>query len=372
MPAPRRLAAKLQLLQAARDARERTGKGVLQQLREIAQLRLGPGTLKPADYYALGAFDDAVYPPGAKRELVSWSQSYLSERVNNRHWVALASDKLNTYVMLKGLGLPFPELYALLHRRGRFFDGIPTLRSAEATATLLREGMRYPFFGKPLGRSFGIGAASVDGYNASTDRLQMATGEAVAVEEYVKQIARFAGYLFQRRVAPHPAIRAICGDRLGTVRMVVLYGEDGPRLFRCTWKTPVGRNITDHAIGRSGNLKAWVDPASGRVERVLQGLTEDDPEIYGLGRLGRETAVHPDSQAPVLGITLPDWDEAVALCLRAASAFPGLRYQSWDVAMTDEGPTLLELNSAGGVAQMPGCKGFCDAELRAFLTRFSS
>jgi hypothetical protein len=49
----------------------------------------------------------------------------------------------------------------------------------------------------------------------------------------------------------------------------------------------------------------------------------------------------------------------------------GLRYQSWDVVLGAEGPLLLELNSEGGIAQVPGGRGFNDPDFRRFRARMT-
>jgi len=52
-------------------------------------------------------------------------------------------------------------------------------------------------------------------------------------------------------------------------------------------------------------------------------------------------------KSSLTGMRVPRWAQAVELCLDAATAFPGIRTQSWDVALTAAGPVLLELNFGG-------------------------
>jgi hypothetical protein len=61
----------------------------------------------------------------------------------------------------------------------------------------------------------------------------------------------------------------------------------------------------------------------------------------------REVAEHPDTGAALAGLALPDWQRAADLCRYAASMFPGIRTQSWDIALTDAGPVILEFNFGG-------------------------
>jgi hypothetical protein len=52
---------------------------------------------------------------------------------------------------------------------------------------------------------------------------------------------------------------------------------------------------------------------------------------------------------PIAGIEIPFWHESVELVVRAhAMAFAKFVFLGWDVALTKEGPLLLETNSGWG------------------------
>ena len=72
---------------------------------------------------------------------------------------------------------------------------------------------------------------------------------------------------------------------------------------------------------------------------------------------------------PLTGITIPCWPEVVELCLKAASSFPHIRMQHWDVAVRDDGPVLIELNTLGvfDVHQLVGRSGICSGRLEVYL-----
>ena len=136
---------------------------------------------------------------------------------------------------------------------------------------------------------------------------------------------------------------------------------DGPaRLFRALWKIPVGDAMTDNFdSGKSGNLVAEIDRATGKVLRVQSGA----------GLVGKEVFEHPETGVTFRNFQIPDWHEYVALAERATSAFPGIRLQHWDLAITRDGPVILELNTFGSLdfVQLSHQKGFLDAEFMEFL-----
>lgn len=364
---------KLAVIDTAREVHQKTGKSVLSQLREIAELRRGPGEISATDYYGYRLYDDAHYTPAQKREFIAWFHPRrVYEALNDPHWRAACEDKLLFYALLKAFGYPHPRVHALFHPGGRISGSAPTLRTPTEMAEFLRTGMPYPFFAKPVAEMLGRGASAVVGWDRQSDRLCLPHGEEIGVEEYVeKHVAPHSeGYLFQERVSQHPFVQKICGESIATIRMVVLLYPEGPKLFRAAWRIPVGKNITDNFVkGKTGNVKASVDPRTGVVAHAHRGAGADSARKIPLDS---PIERHPDTNEPVTGITLPDWEAAVSTCLTAAASFPGVKYQSWDVAMSETGPVLLELNYNGDLllTQTPGSAGFNDAEFQAFLVRY--
>ncbi len=91
--------------------------------------------------------------------------------------------------------------------------------------------------------------------------------------------------------------------------------------------------------------------------------------VRGTGvQLTRDEA-HPDTGQTVNGFDIPHWPELCDLTRQAASVFPGIRTQSWDVALTDQGPVFLEVNFGGdlNLAQLAHGAGVLDEDYRAHL-----
>ena len=142
----------------------------------------------------------------------------------------------------------------------------------------------------------------------------------------------------------------------------VLLDDDGARLYRSLWKISSGKNMADN-YWRDGNFLAPIEAGTGVVLDVVEGGGENR----------RSIKTHPDTGKNLVGFTVPDWEEAVDLCLRAASVVPDLKIQGWDIALTDHGPVLLEVNVVGGVGlpQNAFGRGMYDPELADFVRRHS-
>jgi hypothetical protein len=78
---------------------------------------------------------------------------------------------------------------------------------------------------------------------------------------------------------------------------------------------------------------------------------------------------HPSTGKRLVGVSLPHWEQAVALVKATSAHFPGLRLQNWDVALCPDGPVLVELNTESELAvpQAISGRGLMDKALREIL-----
>jgi Sugar-transfer associated ATP-grasp len=352
--------AEFNLPRSLRVAATEHGKSPWAQVREIWRLRFGPGKLRPEEYYYYGLYDDRRFSFDAKQRFLGRAtQDGIYRACNALEWWFLAHDKLVFYAMLKGHGLPVPETRAVYHR-SRGFGGAAALTEPKTLAAHLRGAMAYPCFAKPVTGIRSIGVAACEGYDAATDTLVFKGGRTLGVDAFVGELEPYRkdGYLFQEMLAPHFEIEALCGRRVSTVRLIILFEDATPTILHALWKIPVGDHPADN-FWRRGNLLAALDAADGRVERIIQGVGPDQ----------RELERHPDTGRQLEGARLPDWPALTALGLQAATALPGLRMQAWDIALTDRGPVLVEVNIGGdfNLPQLALGRGLMDERFHAFL-----
>jgi len=349
------------------------GKAYLTQIREILRLRKSASRLGATDYYKYHLYDDLRFDWEAKQTFAGWRiVDELDRRLNSVRWLGVTTDKLIVYSVLRGLEIPTPRLLCVYHPSGRFFGAVPSFNDVGELGRFLRQGMRYPFFAKPVHGSVGVGAYAVSGVDSAKDELQLLDGRRVAVEEFVLQCRSEpgiypweSGYLFQEYVRPHARIVEVCGPRLSSVRIIVLLSDAGPRVHMAVWKVTTGSNVTDNwRHGQAGNLLAWVDIHTGEVVRVV-GRSASAPDLedyYG------EVELHPDTGQRLKGFAIPQWPEFVELVKRASTIYPALRVQHWDIAITDNGPVALEINIGGDLdlPQLTG-QGFLSPRFVEFL-----
>ena len=195
---------------------------------------------------------------------------------------------------------------------------------------------------KPIDLQASVGAecwSFADGLFASND------GRHFSSEEFLAYL-RARTCLVQRRLKNHTAIDPITNGWLATLRIVVaLRGDGTAALLGTALALPRGHFITSSsaficAVG-------WDDGTIFQVQ---------DPTLPG--RAAPPDLRHSDTGQVLCGHTVPFWRESLELVQRAhRTAFPCFATLGWDVAITPDGPLLLETNSGWGDQQLQAVFG---------------
>jgi hypothetical protein len=327
------------------------GKRFSSMMREALALRFGPGRLSIAEYFYYRLWDSPL-PLEEKRRFVGKALQHAMHLACNDHaWYGVTQDKLLFHMVVSSAGLPVPELLAVVHPERSVPTGVQRLHDPNAVAKLLRDPNSYPFFAKPIDGIYSLGAMSAnsidkDGWVALDDGADQPLQE-VAVELAWHK----AGMLIQRRLAPAARLASQFGPQLCSVRLLVLLTKGGPHIARAVCKLPAPGNIADN-FWRPGNIVAAVDIETGVIERAIRGTGLDmkvNPD-------------HPKTGLRIHGTEMPDWSAVLDLAKVASNLFPAVKTQSWDIALTADGPLLLEMNWGGDVnlAQLAHGRGVLD------------
>lgn len=146
-------------------------------------------------------------------------------------------------------------------------------------------------------------------------------------------------YLLQQRIYQHEAMSALHPSSVNTVRLITFASGSTVELFAAALRVGThGKSVDNWA---AGGLIVGIDPERGE----LRGEGFYKPG-YG-GRAQR----HPDSGIPFEKLKIPFFEEAVALVSRLHGYLPDIHSIGWDVAITPQGPTIIEGNDdwEGGI-----------------------
>jgi hypothetical protein len=82
-----------------------------------------------------------------------------------------------------------------------------------------------------------------------------------------------------------------------------------------------------------------------------------------------ELETYPESGQQLRGMQLPFWREVLELNAKAVLFFPRIRYNSLDIALTDRGPVIVEMNTGGSfeLPQLASGQGLLTDEVESFF-----
>lgn len=253
----------------------------------------------------------------------------------------LTVDKLITTERFAKAGIPTARLIAVIgrNRAAHSHEGLFTQLTTAAAVAATLAASPDRLFVKPATGWRGQGAMGPERH----DGRWWVRGEAFsdrALAERLVADAPPSGLLLQERLRSHPALAPIGGELgLGCVRMNTALTTTGPE-FLCAFAKIMGNEglVDNFAGGKYGNLAAGVDKSSGTLTRV-----------YGR-KPGRQYLIehidtHPLTGSRLVGFQLPLWSEVVNLAKRTAAAFPETPLVGSDIAITTDGPRVIEIQS---------------------------
>ena len=136
--------------------------------------------------------------------------------------------------------------------------------------------------------------------------------------------------LLETPIEQHAELNRLSPSGVNTVRIfTALDANDRPYLLGCRLRISVDSPVDNLA---AGNLAAPVDDQTGKV--TGPGVYSDiTPE-----------SVHPITGTSIEGFRIPYWPDCVQMALEAQQLYTENRSIGWDIAVTPDGPGLIEGN----------------------------
>jgi hypothetical protein len=148
-----------------------------------------------------------------------------------------------------------------------------------------------------------------------------------AAEEFRKRDC-----LVQPFIKNHPDVARVSNEALAALRIVTGMNENSEAEF-VTALIGLPHGVCETS---GDGIPCSVDPENGRIRHAALPS-------------GELITRHPDTCFPIADVILPYWRESIDLVRRAhAGAFSRFAFLGWDIALTPDGPVLLEANSGWG------------------------
>lgn len=319
------------------QSRQRSAEGhlpVARQVGEMAWLRLTRG-IGPA-YYQLAGFWRRDMPWRVKAAHIG-VREYRRRlaRLNPEEYRKLSQHKVAEKAILALFGVPTPRFLGCLHRHaGRAAGGAALATGKDLEALLESVGLPRVCF-KPVEGWGGAGFRAVELASGPAGLLArpLSGGPARPLVAYVDEDllpAGDSGWIVEEYVDQHERCRAFNPSSLNTMRLWVLRrGGEPARVLGGFLRIGRAGSLVDNVA--AGGILARIDLATGVLDAAID-------------RQRRTYRVHPDHGAPIEGRVVPCWPEAAALACETLPLFPHLRFAGFDVAVSRQGPLVIELN----------------------------
>jgi glutathione synthase/RimK-type ligase-like ATP-grasp enzyme len=144
--------------------------------------------------------------------------------------------------------------------------------------------------------------------------------------------------LVEECIKQHEDINRIYPYSVNTYRILTIRDEQNTDLIFAYIR--IGNNGSSVDNHHSGGMSTPIDLNSGKI---LYPAIDIEGNLFDS---------HPMTGTKLLGYQLPCWKEAVAMVKEAAQIVPQLRYIGWDVAISEDGPLLIEGNHLPGYDSM--------------------
>jgi len=336
-------------------AAKKSGRSVLQIAGEFSKLSRGPNKIAISEYIRWGLFYEDRFTEKQRGEFISNTTHWpIAHTCNNQGWSSAAEDKVLAATILSRGGVSVPETVAVIDASARIYPGITKISTPDELRDLFLGLNGEKLFGKIVDGMVSFGVFSV--VSADENHIVCAGHEPMTYADFMSSNIGENAYILQKTLNNHADIAPFC-SALATVR-VVNFVKDGTVYSPiAVMSMPQGTQIAD-TLWRSGNIACEIDVFTGEVKTVV---TREGPEIAFLKD-------HP-TVAGWMGKKLPWWDALMDMNERAAQIFSPIRYQSTDIAITDAGPVIVELNygSGFGLPQNASGRGLLTPEVRAFF-----
>ena len=253
--------------------------------------------------------------------------------LNPTHNACLARDKYLTSILLDKTQIPHPKLYAYYNpEMSNYNDSIAN--NIKELSSILTLSKKKSFVIKPSADSaHGNGVLVCNDFNSELLTFKKYNGALIKLSDIIHDKR---AYLFEEPVIQNVQMMKLNSSSVNTVRiMTALYPNQEVRLFAAWFKIGRAGSCIDNA-GSGGNVDGGVNINTGE----LFNATKFDSWSHL-----KSVDSHPDSKAKINGLVLDNWSEIKRLVMDFQARIPELKTIGWDVALTEHGPMIIEINN---------------------------
>lgn len=259
-------------------------------------------------------------------------QRYYLDFLNPKKYYILARNKYLAHCILEDANIHKSKLLCYYQPEGRMESRIVS-GSIQGVIRILQNQHVEKCVVKATETSHGDQVFVVTGIDFKTDDalLHLYNGQTLKLSELLAD----SPLIFEGLVTQTDQMAALNASSVNTVRfMTTLYPDGEARIIATFIKIGRAGKCVDNA-GGGGNVDACIDTDTGTLQYAIQ---------YDGWRNIKDIDIHPDSGNPINGVQIHDWESIKEQVLKFQQALPFIKAAGWDIAITDNGPVVIEVN----------------------------
>jgi hypothetical protein len=264
--------------------------------------------------------------------LSSQNKRKFLEILNPRKYYILARNKYITHLFLESAGITKPVLYC-------YYDPLCRIENSSigndynSILNILKVKNINMCIIKPTESTHGKGVLlikSID-YKNNSCHLYNFNGEVIELSDLLKN----ESLIFESVIEQTEQFKKFNSSSVNTIRFLTILLPSGEAKVIST-VLKIGRqgSCIDNARN-GGNVDAEVEFETGKIHSAIQ--------FNGWRQISPITN-HPDTGTLLEGVIIENWHDIKNRVLQFQQAMPFLKAIGWDIAITDKGPVVIEIN----------------------------
>lgn len=257
----------------------------------------------------------------------------VSRTPHNAKYNILIDDKILFHDIMRAYGFPTTERF-FVYANGSFYKDGKNILEQEVNYIISQINDERIF----VKRFTGGAASGISIFTKSTDGYY-SNGKKLSVE-LIKSKYGTDKYIFEKQIHQEPILGDLNKDTVNTIRILTFKNEIIAACVR------VGREGTFVDNASVGGLVVNVDIKNGQL-RDYATMFWDMTQYYE----------HPDTKKRFAGIIIPNWNQITDLVRQVCECMPYYSSVGFDIATTENGPVIIEINTGAGVnVVQTGCE----------------
>ncbi len=260
-------------------------------------------------------------------------QRYYLELLNPFKYYIVARNKYLTHKVLENTGITTSEMYCYYQPEGYYNNSDECARSLNDVLRILKNKKVSNCVIKTTESSHGESVLVINSIEYFDNDALLSSFDNHKIK--LSSILQKDALIFEELMKQTKQFSCFNESSVNTVRFMTTLWPDGSARIVATF-IKIGRagNCVDNA-GGGGNVDVCVDVMSGEIKYAIQ---------FDGWRKIKDIEKHPDNGSQLNGIVIDNWQSIKSEVLQFQQSFPFCKAAGWDIAITDKGPVVIEVN----------------------------